>query len=86
VLIHLRSHETAQRGPSAERLSMQALARMFGSRERFEGLQRVARRGQGLPGLTRLPGPLREWGRVRDLPEIPNESFRDWWRRERPSE
>ena len=83
VLIHLRAHETAQRGLSAERLSMQALARVFASRERFERLQRVARRGRGLPGLTKLPGPLREWGRVRDLPEVPDETFRDWWRRER---
>jgi L-lactate dehydrogenase complex protein LldF len=80
VLVHLRALE---RGPAAERLSMQALARIFASRERFERLQRAARRGRALPGLARLPGPLRAWGRARELPVVPGESFRDWWRLER---
>jgi len=83
VLIHLRARESAQRRPNAEKLSMQVLARMFASRERFERLQRAARRGRGLPGLARLPGPLRAWAQVRELPAVPEESFRDWWRRER---
>jgi L-lactate dehydrogenase complex protein LldF len=83
VLIHLRGKERAQSGPSAEKLSMQLLARIFASRERFERLQRAARRGRALPGLARLPGPLRAWGSVRELPAVPEETFRDWWRRER---
>ena len=83
VLIHLRGLETAHGRPSAERASMRTLGRIFASRERYERLQRLARRGQGLPGLARLPGPLREWGKARELPEVPAESFRDWWRRER---
>ena len=83
VLIHLRARESAQRRPNAEKLSMQVLARMFASRERFERLQRAARRGRGIPGLARLPGPLRAWAQVRELPAVPEESFRDWWRRER---
>ena len=83
VLIHLRARESAHRRPNAEKLSMQVLARIFASRERFERLQRAARRGRGLPGLARLPGPLRAWAQARELPAVPEESFRDWWRRER---
>ena len=83
VLIHLRGLETARRRPNPEVASMRALGRIFASRERFERLQRLARRGRGLPGLAHLPGPLREWGQARDLPDVPPETFRDWWRRER---
>jgi L-lactate dehydrogenase complex protein LldF len=25
-------------------------------------------------------GPLRRWTEVRDLPEPPAQTFRDWWR------
>lgn len=31
----------------------------------------------------RLPGPGRAWTDSRELPELPAESFRDWWARER---
>ena len=84
VLVHLRAREVAQRAaPDVERMSMQALARAFASPRRFERLLRLARRGRRVPGIDRLPGPLRAWGRVRELPAVPDESFRDWWRRER---
>ena len=84
VLVHLRAREVAQRAaPDVERISMQALARAFASPRRFERLLRLARRGRRVPGIDRLPGPLRAWGRVRELPAVPDESFRDWWRRER---
>ncbi|WP_159037042.1 hypothetical protein [Streptomyces specialis] len=34
----------------------------------------------------RLPGPGRAWTATRDLPPVPAESFRDWWRRSRGDE
>ncbi|WP_371477181.1 lactate utilization protein B [Kitasatospora sp. NBC_00315] len=34
----------------------------------------------------RLPGPGRAWSDTRDLPTLPAESFRDWWRRTRESD
>jgi L-lactate dehydrogenase complex protein LldF len=84
VLVHLRAREVAQRpAPDVERMAMQALARAFASRRRFERLLRLARRGRRVPGVDRLPGPLRAWGRVRELPAVPDEPFRDWWLRER---
>jgi L-lactate dehydrogenase complex protein LldF len=30
--------------------------------------------------LGRLPGLLSNWTAVRDLPEIPQQTFRDWWK------
>jgi L-lactate dehydrogenase complex protein LldF len=83
VLVHLRGAATAAKGTSAESLAMRVVARAFGDRRRFERFQRLALRGSRLPGLESLPGPLRGWTRVRNLPTPPDETFRDWWRRER---
>ncbi|WP_367138282.1 lactate utilization protein B [Streptomyces sp. STD57] len=50
---------------------------------------RALRRGQRLLARTRglhprrLPGPGRAWSDSRDLPDVPPESFRDWWDRTR---
>jgi L-lactate dehydrogenase complex protein LldF len=80
VLVHLRTRvvrEVKSRwGP--ERLAMDALARVFRSRGAYERAQRMARAGNGPIGG--LPGPLSGWTEMRELPEVPKESFRDWWR------
>jgi L-lactate dehydrogenase complex protein LldF len=82
VLVHLRGRvvkEAGGRGPGAERATMKLVAGAFGSRRRYEAAQRLARLGNG--PLARLPfGPLASWREVRDLPEVPAQSFRDWWR------
>ena len=81
VLVHLRGRvvreERSRLDP--EGLAMRVLARTFGSRRRYEGAQRLARLGRG--PLARLPvGPVRGWTAMRDLPEVPAQPFRDWWR------
>ena len=81
VLIHLRGRVVRERpaGRRAEGAAMRAVARVFRSRRRYERAQRLARRGQG--PLARLPmGPLARWSETRDLPEVPAQSFRQWWR------
>ena len=81
VLVHLRSRvvREEQRTLSPERLTMKALARVFASQPAYERAQRLARLGRG--PMARLPvGPLRGWTRVRDLPDVPEQSFRSWWR------
>jgi L-lactate dehydrogenase complex protein LldF len=79
LLVHLRGRITRERrdGPRGERLAMGAMARVFADRRRYE----AAQRGRGMTRLAaQLPGPLRTWSKVRDLPEAPAQTFREWWR------
>jgi L-lactate dehydrogenase complex protein LldF len=92
VLVHLRgrivreSRMDGSRGKAArERLAMQALARVFASRRRYERAQALARVGaaplsRGGTIERRLPGPMAGWTAVRDLKAPAPQSFRDWWR------
>ena len=66
---------------STERTAMRALARVFANPRLYERAQRLARRGFG--PARRLPGPLAQWTRTRDLRRPPKETFREWWSRER---
>jgi L-lactate dehydrogenase complex protein LldF len=84
VLVHLRARAPE---PLGERLSMQAMAKVFSSRRAYERAQRVARlaqkplvRGGVIP---RAPGPLAAWTSVRDLPPVAKQTFREWWRADR---
>jgi L-lactate dehydrogenase complex protein LldF len=95
VLIHLRGRVVRRRqdagGPRAkldpENAAMQLLAGVFSDRERFEGAQRLARVGQWPlargGAIQRLPGKLAGWTMVRDLKPVPEQSFREWWKKER---
>jgi len=81
VLVHLRGRVTRERKRplDPEAASMRLVARAFGTRGRYERAQRMARLGRG--PLGRFPvGPLRGWTAMRDLPEVPAQSFREWWR------
>ncbi len=88
VLVHLRRRVVEGRGGSgAEAVAMRAVGRVFGSRRLYEAAQRLGRALQrplvrrGL--IRRLPGPLSGWSAARDLPAVPGESFRDWWKARR---
>ncbi len=85
VLLHLRGQVTRQASPlTSEALAMRELAHIFASPKRYEQTQRLARRGQGLfvheGVIDSLPGMLGGWTTARDLPPVPKQSFRDWWR------
>jgi L-lactate dehydrogenase complex protein LldF len=89
LLVHLRGRVIRERGgPRGEGIAMEALARVFAHRRRYEAAQKLARVG-GRPLSrdgrieARLPGPLKGWTAVRDLPAPPEQSFRDWWREHR---
>jgi L-lactate utilization protein LutC/ferredoxin len=81
VLVHLRGRVAETDPPwKPEKLAMRAPYLAFASRPRFERAQRLARRGAP---LAKLPWPLSGWKSTRDLPTPPEETFREWWVRER---
>ncbi|MGX1762214.1 lactate utilization protein B [Streptomyces lydicus] len=97
VLVHLRER-VVQGGPvtlggtrtvlqpakghAAERAAMRAVGWAFDHPGALRTGMRLAARTRRLHP-RRLPGPGRAWSRTRDLPEVPAESFRDWWQRTR---
>jgi L-lactate dehydrogenase complex protein LldF len=81
VLVHLRGRVVREDHGRlhAEDAAMRLLARVFASRPRYEAAQRLARLGRG--PLARVPaGPVTGWTAMRDLPDVPAQTFRDWWR------
>jgi L-lactate dehydrogenase complex protein LldF len=87
VLVHLRGRVVASRRDARrERVAMRALAWIFHTSSRLTRAERLARfvqrpfvrRGR----VTRAPG-LRAWTRTRDLPGLPTQPFRAWWRQHR---
>jgi len=83
VLVHLRGRVVREvKGRlDPERLAMGAVARVFASQRRYEVAQRLARAGRGPLGKVGLPG----WSAMRELPPVPAQSFRDWWRARTPT-
>jgi L-lactate dehydrogenase complex protein LldF len=92
MLLHLRGQVVRAKeddGSLAHRMdpeavAMRFLARVFSTRWRYEQAQAVARMGQWplarRGNITRLPGPLARWTELRDMPAVPQQSFRAWWR------
>jgi L-lactate dehydrogenase complex protein LldF len=85
VLIHLRNKVVKQKGIlNAEALAMRTIGIVFRSERRFRAAQRMGRMAEsplvGKDGwIGWLPGLLGGWTQVRDLQEMPKETFRDWW-------
>jgi len=98
VLIHLRNRVVKERTAGlkglvdAEALAMRAMAMVFLSAGRFRAAQRLGRMaewplvrkdGQGEGWIGWLPGLLGGWTQVRDLREMPRETFREWFEKRR---
>ena len=73
VLVELRRQVVEQGGLDAEHAVMRAAAKAFSTRTAYERAQRLAKLGRR---VRWLPG----WSTTRDLPEVPAQTFRDWWR------
>jgi L-lactate dehydrogenase complex protein LldF len=78
-----RSHRWRDRA-SGEGMVMRLIARAFANRTRYERAQKLAQLGQGPlkrgDVIAWLPGELGNWTITRDLPAVPAQSFREWWR------
>ncbi|MFI7244884.1 lactate utilization protein B [Streptomyces qinglanensis] len=70
------------RGHAAERAAMRAASWTFDHPRALRAGERMAARARRLVP-RRLPGPGRAWTDTREVPQVPAESFRDWWRRTR---
>jgi L-lactate dehydrogenase complex protein LldF len=93
VLVHLRGkvvrHKQYMDGLRSkldpENVAMQTVARVFSDPQLYERAQRLARVGQWPfargGSIGRLPGRLAGWTAVRDLKPIPQQTFREWWKR-----
>jgi L-lactate dehydrogenase complex protein LldF len=92
VLVHLRGKDVQYKQDhgglkdkfAPEALAMKAVAKVFASPRRYEAAQALAKVGQ-LPFkregyLKHLPF-LSGWTDMRDLKAVPQESFRDWWKK-----
>ena len=84
LLVHERAKVVSNKRPGLEAASMKLLGRVFRSRRGYERAQRIARflqRPLVQNGWMQRfpPGPLRAWGRSRDLPAVPRQTFREWW-------
>jgi L-lactate dehydrogenase complex protein LldF len=77
VLVHLRAKAPH---PRAERLAMRAAGWVLDRPVRLARAQRLSGRLRRFVP-RRLPGPAAAWTDTRDIPDIPAESFRDWWDR-----
>src|SRR3954454_649103 len=80
VLVHLRGRVVREekRRTDPEKLAMDAVGKVFSSQKRYEGAQRLSKLGRG-PWGGRAPG-LKGWTEMRELPEVPRQTFRQWWR------
>ncbi len=88
ILVHLRAGAVAQRRAThtldAETLAMQAVLWLFGGQNRMRLARHLGRIAQRLVAhdgvISRMPGPLAAWTDARDFPQLPERSFRDWWK------
>jgi len=78
LLVHLRGRVIREQKSrlSPEALAMRTVAGVFGAQPRYERAQKLARLGRGPIARAALPG----WSAMRELPDPPKQTFREWWR------
>lgn len=85
ILVHLRErvaeHGTGHR---TERSVIKAATWLLDHPAALGAAERTASRTRRLhPRRLPVPGPAKAWSETRDLPAVPDESFRDWWKSRR---
>lgn len=95
VLVHLRGKDIdAKKAKKHVPTEMDAM--MYGSKKLFSSGKIMALAEKGLPlskivtgksgKISWLPGLVGGWTDYRDIPEPPKQSFRNWYKKERPAE
>ncbi|MFN8488245.1 MAG: LutB/LldF family L-lactate oxidation iron-sulfur protein [Caldilineaceae bacterium] len=91
VLLHLRGEVVRQKQDEGglratldpENVAFKALAKVFASRSTYEQAQQLGKVGQWplqQNGYIHwLPGMLSGWTATRDMPALPQQTFREWW-------
>jgi L-lactate dehydrogenase complex protein LldF len=79
MLVHLRARVADDKGRTPERAAMATAAWTMRSPRRWTHALRAARLGRFLRGRRAVPPPLSAWTATRELPEPPEQTFRDWW-------
>ncbi|MEU3400556.1 LutB/LldF family L-lactate oxidation iron-sulfur protein [Streptomyces filamentosus] len=85
VLVHLREKVAGQggKGHRLEKAAMKAAGWVLDRPGVLAAGERIASKTRALHP-RKLPGPgARQWTDHRDLPELPAEPFRDWWKKNR---
>ncbi|WEK33702.1 MAG: lactate utilization protein B [Candidatus Pseudobacter hemicellulosilyticus] len=67
-------------GPAAKKLGMKMMAAVLAKPDRFALSGAVARKFLGWFPKLAVNGKLNPWGRQRELPKVPEQSFREWYR------
>ncbi|MFR9676083.1 lactate utilization protein B [Streptomyces sp. TR06-5] len=85
VLVHLRERVAEQAsGHRVERAAVRAATWLLDHPAAYAAATRAVSRARGLqPKRLPFPGAAKAWSDSRDLPPLPAEPFRDWWRKNR---
>jgi L-lactate dehydrogenase complex protein LldF len=86
ILVYLRGQVVEKKSGflNLEAVALKSMAWVFMDVKRYELAQKAARVGQ-IPlarnnKISSLPGMMAGWTNSRDLPAVPAQAFRDWWR------
>jgi L-lactate dehydrogenase complex protein LldF len=86
ILVYLRGQVIEQKTGffNLEGAALKSMAWVFMDTKRYELAQKAARIGQ-IPiakdnTISSLPSIMAHWTNTRDLPSVPKQAFRDWWR------
>ena len=80
VLVHLREQVAEGPGHTGEKAMMASAEAALSSSATLDAAQRAASLARGAVP-QHLPGLAGNWTDTRSMPEIPEESFRRWWKK-----